>query len=185
MAVRSFADVPNRTVRLFLERVGKQYDLNRGHHPPYTDLTPELIDRFGGRCAYCGEPPPSNGLREEHLVPINRESCGLHAWGNVVPACNECNKVKRHHPWQDHPRLDAGRRAAIEAFIAEYGYNPNVTELRAVLANLYDLVDEQTRALVQFAIVASQPYIDGLSTSTMTVVEAPPVAKPALRSQTW
>jgi hypothetical protein len=169
MAVRSFADVPNRTVRLFLEKVGNQYDINRGYSP-FRSLTADLIARFDGACAYCGEPPAPNQLREEHLVPINRKSVGLHAWGNVVPACKRCNDVKTDNAWQEHPRLDVGRRTAIEEFITDYGYAPNIDELRAVLGKLYELVDRQTRGLVEFALVASLPYIAGMSTvPTMSV----------------
>lgn len=152
--------MPNRTVRLFLERAGQQYDVNRGY-PPFRAITPELLGRFNGGCAYCGiAPPPS--LLEEHLVPINRTSVGLHAWGNIVPACRPCNNTKSDSPWQTHPRLDTNRRAVIEAYVDEFGYNPNIAELRVVLEKLYSLVDRQTRALVDFGLVASQPYIAGL-----------------------
>ena len=159
MAIRSYADVPNRIVRLFLQEAGRQYDANRGY-PKFGSMTQALLDRFGGRCAYCGATPPPV-LVAEHLVPMNRESVGLHAWGNVVPACKGCNDIKKGESWQVHSQLDAPRRRAIAAYISEYGYNPNVAELKVVLGKLYDLADGQTRALVDFALVASQPYISG------------------------
>ena len=99
---------------------------------------------------------------EEHLVPINRKSVGLHAWGNIVPACKPCNDVKAAGSWADHPCLDSARRDAIAAYISEYGYDPDVAELRVVLGKLYSLADGQTRALVDFGLVASRPYIAGL-----------------------
>jgi hypothetical protein len=160
MPLRSYSDVPNRIVRLFLQEAGRQYDSNRGYSR-FGSMTPDLIARFGGRCAYCGAlPPPS--LVEEHLVAMNRESVGLHAWGNIVPPCKPCNDVKSGNAWQSHPRLDAGRRQLIEAYTAEYGYHPDVAELRVVLGKLYELADRQTRALVEFGLVASRPYIAGL-----------------------
>jgi hypothetical protein len=156
--LRSFADVPNRIVRLFLQEAGRQYDANRGY-PKFSSMTPDLIARFGGACAYCGGPPP---LVEEHLVPINRTSVGLHAWGNIVPACKACNDTKAGNAWESHPRLDDIRRAAIRTYISEYRYMPDVEQLRVVLGKLYELADRQTRALVDFGLVASRPYIDGL-----------------------
>ena len=90
MPLRSFADVPNRIVRLFLQEAGRQYDANRGY-PRFGSMPPALLARFKNACAYCGAPPP---LVEEHLVPINRTSVGLHAWGNIVPACKVCNDLK-------------------------------------------------------------------------------------------
>ena len=163
MARRSYADVPNRIVRLFLQEAGRQYDTNRGL-TPYSSLTDELKARFHYSCAYCGSPPPIE-LVEEHLVPINRTSAGLHSWGNIVPACKECNRKKRDNPWEQHPELNAQRREAIKAYIAEYRYSPNVTELSIVLKKLYELADLQTRALVDFALVASRPYIAALHDS--------------------
>jgi hypothetical protein len=94
-------------------------------------------------------------------MPINRAS-GLHAWGNIVPACKTCNDIKRHLPWADHPQLDDTRRAVIAQYIADYNYDPDVTELRTVLERPYNLADSQTRALVDFGLVASRPYIAGL-----------------------
>lgn len=157
MPLRSFADVPNRIVRLFLQEAGRQYDENRGL-PRFGSLTPELLDRFDGRCAYCSSPPPPN-LVEEHLVPMNRVSVGLHAWGNVVPACKACNDLKAAKAWSGHPQLNDSRRLAIETYIADYSYAPNTAELQLVLEKLYDLADRQTRALVDFGLVASRPYI--------------------------
>ena len=40
--------------------------------------------------------------------------------------------------------------------MAEYGYDPDVTELRVVLGKSYELADRQTRALVEFGLVASR-----------------------------
>lgn len=130
-------------------------------------MTPALRQRFGGLCAYCGAAP---GDVEEHLVPINRESVGLHSWGNIVPACKPCNDIKSGRAWQDHPRLDPARRAAIELYVGEYGYDPDIAELRVVLGKLYELADRQTRALVDFGLVASRPYIAGLHRAEPVVV---------------
>ena len=133
-------------------------------------MTQGLLDRFDGRCAYCGSPPPPV-LVAEHLVPMNRESVGLHAWGNVVPACKGCNDIKKGNPWHVHSKLDAQRREVIETYISEYDYNPDVAELKLVLGKLYDLVDGQTRALVDFALVASQPYIAGFHKQVLPITD--------------
>src|SRR5690349_2767355 len=101
----------------------------------------------------CGEPASPN-LVEEHLVPMNRESVGLHAWGNVVPACKPCNDLKAGNSWQSHPRLNADRRQLIEGYITEFDYRSDVAELRVVLGKLYGLADRQTRALVEFGLIA-------------------------------
>lgn len=48
-----------------------------------------LLHRQHGRCAYCAEPEPST---LDHVVPLVRG--GRHAIGNLVWACEPCNKSK-------------------------------------------------------------------------------------------
>lgn len=170
MAIRSYSDVPNRVVRLFLQEAGREYDLNRGLQP-FRSMTGALRDRFSGSCAYCGTMDAP--LVAEHLVPMNRVSVGLHAWGNIVPACKPCNDIKAGHPWEDHEALDESRRDAIGAYIAENKYLPNVAELKVVLEKLYELTDRQTRALVEFGLVASRPYIAGMHTPPLVDLVKP------------
>ena len=81
-----------------------------------------------------------------------------------MPACKPCNDIKAGHPWGEHKMLDEARREAINGYIAECKYAPNVAELKIVLAKLYELTDRQTRALVEFGLVASRPYIAGMHT---------------------
>jgi 5-methylcytosine-specific restriction endonuclease McrA len=49
-----------------------------------------LVNRFGGRCAYCGK--QAEVLHADHVVPLSR---GGTSWiGNVLPACAPCNLSK-------------------------------------------------------------------------------------------
>ena len=93
---------------------------------------------------------------------MNQASVGLHAWGNIVPACKGCNDVKGANPWAAHPRLDEVRRVAISNYISEFAYGPDIDELKVVMTKLYELADQQTRALIGFGLVASKPYIAGM-----------------------
>src|SRR5438445_8889606 len=38
---------------------------------------------------------------QDHLIPTNKTSLGLHAWGNIVPACADCNGKKQGSDWRD------------------------------------------------------------------------------------
>ncbi len=49
-------------------------------------------------------------------------------------------------------------------------------ELKIVMAKLYELADQQTRALVEFGLVASRPYIAGMHTSPPAELIAPTLA---------
>jgi hypothetical protein len=179
MARRSKSDVPNRVVRIFLEHAGEQYDLNRGFKP-YSKLTKEVLTYFGDACAYCGA--QAGPLVEEHVVPINRESVGLHAWGNVVPACRPCNAAKRSFPWQDHVAalpLSNGARAertdAIATFVVEHRYEPDVEQLRLIVAKLYDFSDQQTRGLIEFGLLASAGVLQGLHGPAVVIQDPVPL----------
>lgn len=48
-----------------------------------------IVRRQGGRCHYCGEPAD---LTEDHLIPLCRG--GVHSVGNIVGACDRCNRQK-------------------------------------------------------------------------------------------
>lgn len=166
MPIRSYADVPNRIVRLFLQEAGARYDENRGFKP-YRRLTNDLLARFDHACAYCGADGP---LIEEHIVPMNQRACGLHAWGNTVPACRACNNAKKDLPWETHvgtlsttARSTTSRVERVTAYIEDYRYRPDVARLRDVVVKLYRLADLQTRGLLEFGLVATDPYLRALS----------------------
>ena len=47
-----------------------------------------------GECHYCKKRFPPSALTMDHIVPVSRG--GTSTRGNVVPACGNCNKTKRH-----------------------------------------------------------------------------------------
>lgn len=139
-------------------------------------MTPALLARFDGGCAYCFGPYEA----EDHVVPRNRQHAGLHAWGNVVPACKSCNNAKRYCSWQDlviSLPLSGDQRAVVHDRIAQlaeaYAYDPGVDALLPILDQLYKLADQQTRGLVQFALVASETHMGNLrKAQPMAALEA-------------
>ncbi|MEU3452157.1 HNH endonuclease [Micromonospora sp. NPDC006766] len=77
-----------------------------------------LVNRYGGRCAYCGDKPDRVAM--DHVVPLARG--GRHAIGNVLPACLECNSAKRDLLLADFRRrevVNAPRRRAAKKRLAE------------------------------------------------------------------
>lgn len=95
-------------------------------HPDSKKLTKQdwidLVNRFHGCCAYCGD--RTEDLHLEHVIPVSRG--GRHAIGNVLPACPRCNQSKtdflliewrlrcrrRGHPLRGIGDLDLARQAA-------------------------------------------------------------------------
>ena len=113
MSIRGFPDIPNRYANLVLQEAGDVYDEARGLPPlrklvakrgttpaaaAYNRHVQRVLSFFDGSCAYCG----ATSVAEDHLVPRNKDSAGLHASGNVVPACKSCNDAKSNKEWMNH-----------------------------------------------------------------------------------
>ncbi len=56
----------------------------------------KTIAAFSGRCAYCRSKPTK--LEQDHLVPLS--AGGAFVFGNIVPACKNCNSSKRQFDCQ-------------------------------------------------------------------------------------
>ena len=96
MSRRSKSDISNSAIRIFLQDVGKFYDKARGYEAfgPKKNQKEELLDYFDSQCCFCGCEINTRTLSQDHLIPMNKISLGLHSWGNVVPCCNDCNNKK-------------------------------------------------------------------------------------------
>jgi hypothetical protein len=169
VSTRSYSDVPNRIINLFLQEAGERYDIARGL-APYRRMTSVLLERFDGVCAYCLQPWEV----EDHLVPRNRRAGGLHSWGNVVPACRPCNRAKTDRTWGEHlsaavrdPTAAETARRRIESYVADFGYNPDTEALIPVLAALYEMADSQSRGLVRFALAATSHQLGALDRASV------------------
>ena len=54
----------------------------------------ETLEWFDGRCAYTGERLADGETERDHAIPMNRTHCGLHLYGNLVPATREADRRK-------------------------------------------------------------------------------------------
>jgi len=151
---RGKADIANTALRIFLQEMGAEYDRERGLIPYRGGRDFDTIKQFfEGMCCYCNAAPAA---AQDHLVPMNKSSLGLHAWGNVVPACGPCNATKQGREWKDFMIERAGAEASdrynrMQAFLAEYRYRPE-RDLREVAEALYDEVGATAMALISSKI---------------------------------
>jgi 5-methylcytosine-specific restriction endonuclease McrA len=143
VALQSRANIANTAARIFLQDFGAAYDDARGL-PRYAKSKhfSEVRAFFGERCCYCGADfGPQTRAVEDHLVPLNRKDLGLHAWGNIVASCAQCNELKLGRPWHQVVAERAGENAAeryklIDAFVKHYKYDPPY-DLANATADLY------------------------------------------------
>jgi len=70
----------------------------------------EIKRAFDYRCVYCGAEKGSKKrgkevkLERDHLIPINKEACGLNHPGNIVPSCQTCNNKHHKLEWEEKLR---------------------------------------------------------------------------------
>jgi len=153
---RSRSDIANSAIRIFLQDVGRFYDTERGFEPfgPKKGQKEELLEFFEHRCCYCGIEISVATISQDHLVPMNKEHLGLHAWGNVVPCCGSCNNSKNKRPWREFladvsTAEDCNeRQQRIEEFIESRNYNPDL-DLKEFAGNLYQDVGAVAMTLIE------------------------------------
>ncbi len=163
------AYLSNIALRMFLERVGAAYDRMR-KLDPYGNRSFETIrNDFGGCCCYCEIPLTASNATEDHLVGVNKSDIGLHAWGNVVPACGPCNNRKNRTEWRAFLRSSSStdeefnRRASrIQEFRRKYRYAPGIG-LEIVAASLYEEVGALVVGLIDQKIKSAEAVIARLA----------------------
>ena len=160
---KGISDISNFAVRMFLKEMGKSYDLQRGYVTYTKPQFKVVLEYFDSRCCFCGN--ASQKLTGDHLVPINRTSLGLEAWGNVVPACSSCNSSKHSKDWDEFLKKTAGeyyedRHDRINGFVEKYGYSPSVESIRLAVEELYEetggIVQELIKLKVRRALTRSE-----------------------------
>lgn len=51
-----------------------------------------VYEKYGGRCAYCGQPIAYKEMQVEHLMPLAKG--GADSEENYMPSCRTCNHYK-------------------------------------------------------------------------------------------
>ena len=151
---RGRADIATTALRIFLQEMGTAYDTERGFAPYDGKRDFQTVRTFfGDRCCYCGAQLTTGQIAQDHLVPMNKTNLGLHAWGNSVPACSPCNASKQGKEWHAYLVTRAGEHAAeryqrVTAFVQEYKYAPDPSDLRDVAEELYAEVGSIAMTLI-------------------------------------
>jgi len=170
---RSKSDISNSAIRIFLQNVGKFYDLERGFDPfsPTVKQKDELLEYFKNCCCFCNAEIDRKSLSQDHLIPMNKAHLGLHAWGNVVPCCQACNNEKQQKPWGDYlaskaiPEEAEKRSDLINSFVSEMRYDPTLN-LHEYADNLYNDVGAVAQTLIDLRYKQAEEAIKQLIQDT-------------------
>ncbi|MEK7129999.1 MAG: HNH endonuclease signature motif containing protein [Patescibacteria group bacterium] len=171
MGTKSRSDISNSAIRMLLQSAGAFYDEARGYKRFSTNGTEwkEVIKLFSNACCYCGVKLTPDNMTDDHLVPINKKSLGLHAWGNIVPCCRHCNKEKHFGEWRvflkskSSRELYKKRAGLILRYQKKYGYNPNI-ELKDIANNLYEDVGQVSSTLINLRLKQAEAVIHSMLT---------------------
>lgn len=107
----------------------------------------KTLEWFDGRCAYTGEELAKGRTEHDHAVPMNRTHCGLHLFGNVVPATEVANRHKAGTHYR-HFLQDRDRLSRIDGFLHESGYWERVSafgDLQRYCEAQYRVIDALCR----------------------------------------
>ena len=155
------ADAANTMIRAFLTKVGESYlgrSFNTGSGWGKECWQRIISETFNGCCAFCDT--KKEKLTIEHLVMFNRDQCGLHHPGNIVPCCKSCNKrgrdqeAKRFYDWNEQLESICTsieelrvRKLRIQNHIKNENYpdltNDEINALRAVAMHLYETTNSE------------------------------------------
>jgi len=155
---RGKADIANTALRIFLQEMGAAYDEERKLTPYNGNKDFKTVrEFFGERCCYCDADLAIGRTAQDHLIPMNKTSLGLHAWGNVVPACQDCNAKKQGREWHAYLVERAEKSAAerykrVTEFVRHYEYAPDPNDLRDTAEELYTEVGDIAMTLVKAKI---------------------------------
>ena len=94
----------------------------------------ETLQYFNDRCAYSGDRITKDSAEQDHAIPINREHCGLHLYGNVLPATKQANRAKGSKHYRDFDLVDAERLRKIEDFMSVAGYHQHAKPFQGLQA---------------------------------------------------
>lgn len=167
---RSKSDISNSAIRIFLQKVGEFYDKERGFDPfkPKIGHSNELLKFFDFECCYCGVHITTESYSQDHLIPMNKEHLGLHAWGNVVPCCIACNNKKQQKSWQNFLRETAKdndyqkRLKKITLFCDNKKYDPQL-DLLKIAGNLYEDIGEVAMTMINLRYKQAEEEIKKLT----------------------
>lgn len=111
---------------------------------------------FDGRCAYTGEALLDDSVKRDHAIPMNRTHCGLHLYGNVLPATKDANRRKAARHYREFVE-EPDRLESIASFIRESGYWEQVRKF----GDLKRYCEAQYRSIDALCRVNRQ-YLDSL-----------------------
>ncbi len=136
--------------------MGRAYDEERGYKPYRNGVKGADFNGvkafFNDSCCYCGVQFSGTAAVQDHLIAMNKKTLGLHAWGNIVPACGTCNARKLDRDWKEFIQSQSGPKAKarinqVKKYQMRYEYAPDLN-ITLAAEELYEEVGVVAMALI-------------------------------------
>ena len=134
---------------------------------------------FAGRCAYTDELLVDGHVDRDHAIPMNRTHCGLHLYGNLVPATRDANRRKAGKHYRDFVESPE-RLERIESFVRDSGYWERVSvfgDLKRYCEAQYRSVDALCRVNRKYFASLLDESLDGDAGREPETPDPSPVAR--------
>jgi hypothetical protein len=115
---RAKSDVANKLVSMFLHELSRRIIEDWPIKVDSEAYENHVRGWFNNRCPYCSRNLADTVSVIEHLDGMNRFRAGLHAPGNVLVACRNCNSEKRR---DDSLKVLSLARTGWESFLSHDG----------------------------------------------------------------
>jgi hypothetical protein len=115
---RAKSDVANKLVSMFLHELSRRISEGWPIKIDSEEYEEHVRGWFNNRCPYCSCNLVDTISVVEHLDGMNRYRAGLHAPGNVLVACRNCNSEKRR---DDSLKVLSLARTGWESFLSHDG----------------------------------------------------------------
>lgn len=156
-----YSDVSNASIRNILFEISKSFKSNM----TFECITNEAMEYFDFKCPYTGIDIKNDFEKNpelfdlDHIVPQNKECCGLNIRGNMIFVKKEINSKKRNTNFEDFilNQTDGTieekneRIKRIQAFQQYCGYDPVKIKaaINPILERIYREVEENQKAFIE------------------------------------
>ena len=111
-----YGDAQNIAVRCFLNQFSKNFN--------YFDkiYRQKTLEYFDNKCPYTGVKLEPGNMVQDHVIPFNKEGCGLHVFGNVLIVDKKANSDKSSKSLEQYLKNNPERLLKIQEFVKSTGY---------------------------------------------------------------
>ena len=139
-----YGDAQNSSVRVFLNQFSKKF--STFFDDQYKQKTLEYFDY---KCPYTGEDISGGKCVKDHVIPFNKDECGLHLYGNILLVTHASNSKKGRKSVDEFLKNEPEKLEKIKQFVKESGFADIHEKYDQHLKQNCKLLYEQTRKTIE------------------------------------